>query len=138
MKDMMITEAEWDAIENGVTKVRNALVKGNTTEAAYSLGTLSSYLCEVYREHRQGTMPEEFIEESEFMLARPGTFEWVLARIRLGEKPEKFRRCCWPSGYRLAIRFGDMLWIESEPGSPSSDMQVSSFDILATDWEESE
>lgn len=70
--------------------------------------------------------------------APTGTFEWVLARIRLGEKPEKFRRCCWPSRHRLTVRSGDMLRIESEPDSPWRDMQVDSFDILATDWEESE
>lgn len=75
---------------------------------------------------------------AESLLAPPGTFEWVLARVRQGAPWEVFRRAKWMEGRHMILSesvCGPSLRVASvdplfEP------FRMTSTDILATDWEE--
>ena len=64
--------------------------------------------------------------------APPGTFEWVLARIRMGASPEAFRRRSWNDDLHLEI---EDRWMSVYAGQYPR-KGVSGRDITATDWEE--
>ncbi len=65
--------------------------------------------------------------------APPGTFEWVLARIRQGASPETFRRSTWPKGVHLGVEDGKKLMVYA--GNRVLD-HVNGYEILVTEWEE--
>ena len=70
--------------------------------------------------------------DAEQILAPPGTFEWVLARIRQGAPPETFRRRSWNDDLHLEI---EDRWMSVYAGQYPR-KGVSGRDITATDWEE--
>ena len=64
--------------------------------------------------------------------APPGTFEWVLARIRQGAPPETFRRSSWDYGFHLEVE-GKIIDVSVNRRIVGF---LDGYDILATDWEE--
>ena len=83
---------------------------------------------------RDETLTETAIESAEQMLAPPGTFEWVLARVRLGASWEAFRRSAWPNeAAYLGIMQAKMMILSANRCIVGF---VDGYDVLATDWEE--
>ncbi len=191
MMEMTISDVDFNVLWGGIVKAKDALVKGNSAEAAYLLGMLHQYTGTLRRDNPSSLPPEsvtcglvmsmiEAVEaelagladhldaprsygDSQFMEgyrcgcrkavhlmeekafseksigsaeqapAPPGTFEWVLARIRMGAPPESFRRSSWPKGGHLGVEDGKKLMVYA--GNNIVD-QVNGYEILVTNWEE--
>lgn len=191
MMEMTISDVDFNVLWGGIVKAKDALIKGNSAEAAYLLGMLHQYTGTLRRDNPSSLPPEsvtcglvmsmiEAVEaelagladhldaprsygDSRFMegyrcgcrkavhlmeekafseksigsaeqiLAPPGTFEWVLARIRMGASPEAFRRSTWPEGVHLGVKDGKKLMVYA--GNRVLD-HVNGYEILVTNWEE--
>ena len=191
MMEMTISDVDFNVLWGGIVKAKDALIKGNSAEAAYLLGMLHQYTGTLRKDNPPSLPPEsvtcglvmsmiEAVEaelagladhldaprsygDSRFMEgyrsgcwkavhlmeekafseksigsaeqapAPPGTFEWVLARIRMGAPPESFRRSSWPKGGHLGVEDGKKLMVYA--GNNIVD-QVNGYEILVTNWEE--
>lgn len=88
-------------------------------------------------EERARTLPEDVIKENEGLLAPPGTFEWVLACIRLGTPAEKFRRRPWGECYHLTKKTANR-WLDVGGYKDGGVETLSTYDLASNDWEEVE
>ena len=190
MMEMTISDVDFNVLWGGIVKAKDALIKGNSAEAAYLLGMLHQYTGTLRKDNPPSLPPEsvtcglvmsmiEAVEaelagladhldappsygDSRFMEgyrcgcrkavslmeekafseksigsaeqtpAPPGTFEWVLARIRMGASPEAFRRRSWNDDLHLEI---EDRWMSVYAGQYPR-KGVSGRDITATEWEE--
>ena len=118
-------------LEDEVRTVENIPDYGRRDRTEFKFGYRNG--CQKAIDLLKDGFSETAIGSAEQAPAPPGTFEWVLARIRMGASPEAFRRSTWPKGVHLGVEDGKKLMVYA--GNRVLD-HVNGYEILVTEWEE--